>query len=230
MNSPLSESRSGRPFQLRLGTVMVVVICIATLLGVLRLLGPGAPFALALIASILLGIAGGYLVRLRLRGAILGGLLPVLYVLSIEVAAHVGHRAGWPAGALRSWEFYSSLWFNHPIDSAALWKAYWVWETLCNDLRASYGTDAPLAARSLIILLAVAAVSVIAARKIHPAMLLPLVAAVAGTALAIGHDFDATFFGLASGLIIAVPLAGRGRRKPVPRIGIPDNVEDGVAR
>jgi hypothetical protein len=209
---------------------MAVVIGIATLLGVVRLLGPGAPFALASIASILLGIAGGYLVRFRLRGAILGGLLPVLYVLSIEVAAHVGHRAGWPAGVLRSWEFYSSLWFNHPIDSATFWKGYWVWETLCNDLRARYGTDAPLAAQFLVTLLTVAAVSIMAARWIHAAMLLPFVAAVAGIALAIAHDFDATFLGFSCGLIIAIPLAGRGRRKPDPRIGIPDKFEDGVAR
>lgn len=229
MNSPVSEGRSGRPFQLRLGTVMVVVIGIATLLGVLRLLGPGAPFALVLITSFLLGAACGHLVRHRLRGSILGGILPVLYVLSIEVAAHVGHRAGWPAGTLRSWEFYSSLWFNYPIDSPTLWKAYWVWETLCNDLRVRYGTDTPLASQFLVTLIAVAVVSIMAARRIHTAMLLPLVAAIAGIALVVAHDFDATFFGISCGLIIAIPFAGRGRRKRDPRINIHDKVEVSVA-
>ena len=208
---------------------MLFVIGIATLLAVLRLLGPGTPFALVLITSFLLGAACGHLIRHPLRGAILGGLLPVLYVLSIEVAAHVGHRAGWPAGTLRSWEFYSSLWFNHPIDSPTLWKTYWVWETLCNVLRAQYGTDSPLEARSLVILVTVAAVSIIAARKIRAAMLLPLVAAVAGIALAIGHDFDATFFGLACGLIFAIPLAGRGMRTRDPGVGLCDKADDGEA-
>ena len=58
---------------------------------------------------------------------------------------------------LRLWESYSSLWFNHPIDSPSLWKAYWTWETLCVDLRAQYGTDTPLASQFLATLIAVAA-------------------------------------------------------------------------
>jgi hypothetical protein len=216
MNARFGSGRSSRPFQLRLRTMMVVVIGIATLLGVLRLLGPDAPVALALIISALLGTAGGYIVRRRLRGAIVGGSFPVLYVLSIEVSAHVGHRAAWPTGTLRLWEFYSSLWYNHPIGSPTLWKAYWVWATLCDVLRTQYGTDTPLVAQSFIILLAVTAVLVITARKLHAALLLPFVAAVAGIALAIGHDFDATFFGLACGLVFAIPLAGCGRRKRDP--------------
>ncbi|WP_435018664.1 hypothetical protein TA3x_000648 [Tundrisphaera sp. TA3] len=229
MNSPLGADRSGRPFQLRLGTVMIVIIGIATLLGVVRRLGPGAPFGLIQIVSLLLGIVGGCLVRRRLCGAILGGLLPILYVLSIEVAAHVGHRAGWPAGMLRLWEFYSSVWFSHSIDSPSLWSAYWTWETLCVDLRAQYGADTPLASQFFVNLIAVAAISIMAARKIHAAMLMPLVAVVAGTGLAIGHDLDATFLGCSCGLIIAIPLAGRGRRKREPRINSSDNAEDRVA-
>ena len=213
MSTRSGSDRKSRPFQLRLRTMTVVVAGIATLLGVLRLLGPGAPVALASITSVLVGTAGGHLVRRRLRGAIVGGLFPLLYVLSIEVVSHVGHRAAWPTGTLQLWEFYSSLWYNHPIGSPILWKAYWVWVTLCDVLRAQYGTDAPLVAQSFILLLAVAAVLVITARRIHAALLLPLVAAVAGIALAIGHDFDATFFGLACGLVFAIPLAGYGRRK-----------------
>ena len=93
-----------------------------------------------------------------------------------------------------------------------------MWDTLCDVLRLQYGTDTPLVAQSFIILhksklLAVAAVLVITARKLHAALLLPFVADVAGIALAIGHDFDATFFGLACGLVFAIPLAGCGRRK-----------------
>jgi len=213
MNARSGSGRKSRQFQFRLRTTMLVVVGIAALLGVLRLLGPDAPVALALIVSALLGTAGGHLVRRRLLGAIVGGLFPVLYVLSIEVVSHVGHRAAWPTGTLRLWELYSSLWYNHPIGSPSLWNAYWVWVTLCDVLRAQYGTDTPLVAQFFIILLAVAAVLVITARKLHAALLLPFVAAVAGTALAIGHDFDATFFGLACGLVFAVPLAGCGGRK-----------------
>ena len=99
------------------------------------------------------------------------------------------------------------------VGSPSLWKAYWVWVTLCEDLRAQYGTGTLPLAQSFIIWLAVAAVLVVTARKLHAALLLPLVAAVAGIALAIGHDFDATFFGLACGLVFAIPLAGCGRRK-----------------
>ncbi len=216
MNARFGSGRLSRPFQLRLRTMMVVVIGIATLLGVLRLLGPDAPVALTLIISAFLGTAVGHLVRRRLRGAIVGGLLPVLYVLSIEVAAHVGHRAAWPTGTLRFWEFYSSLWYNHPIGSPMLWKTYWVWATLCDVLREQYGTDTPLVAQSFINLLAVTAVLVTTARKIHAALLLPFAAVVAGIALGIGHDFDATFFGLACGLVFAIPLDGCGRRKRDP--------------
>jgi hypothetical protein len=212
MNARFGSALKSRPFQFRLRTMIVVVVGIAALLGVLRLLGPDAPVALALIISALLGTAGGHFVRRRLRGAIVGGLFPVLYVLSIEVCAHVGHRAAWPTGTLKLWELYSSLWFNLNW-SPSLSKAYWVWETWCDVLRLQYGTDTPLVAQSFIILLAVAAVLVITARKLHAALLLPFVAAVAGIALAIGHDFDATFFGLACGLVFAIPLAGCGRRK-----------------
>jgi hypothetical protein len=213
MNARFGSGRNSRPFQLRLRTTMAVVVGIAALLGVLRLLGPDAPVAVALIISALLGTAGGYLVRRPLRGAIVGVLFPVLYVLSIEVVSHVGHRAAWPTGTLRLWELYSSPWYNHPIGSPSLWKAYWVWVTLCEDLRGQYGTGTLPLAQSFMILLAVAAVMVITARKLHAALLLPLVAAVTGIALAIGHDFDATFFGLACGLVFAIPLAGCGRRK-----------------
>jgi hypothetical protein len=214
MNARFGSGRKSRPFQFRLRTTMVAVVGIAALLGVLRLLGPDAPVALALIISAVLGTAGGHFVRRRLRGAIVGGLFPVLYVLSIEVVSHVGHRAAWPTGTLQLWELYSSLWYNnHPIGSPSLWKAYWVWVTLCDVLREQYGTGTPPVAQSLIILLAVAAVSIITARKLHAALLLPFVAAVAGIALAIGHDFDATFFGLACGLVFAIPLACCGRRK-----------------
>ena len=193
---------------------MLAVGGIAALLGVLRLLGPDDRVALALIISALLGTAVGHLKGRRLRGAIVGGLLPVLYVLSIEVVAHVGHRAAWPTGTLKLWEFYSWLWYNnHVSGSPGLWNAFWLWVTLCDVLRVQFGTDTPLAAQFFIILLAVVAVLVLAARKLHPAMLLPLAAVVAAVALAIGHDFDATFLGLATGLVFAIPVAGCGRRK-----------------
>jgi hypothetical protein len=217
MNAPFEIAQKRRPFQFRLRTTMLAVVGIATLLGVLRLLGPDAPVALALIISSLLGTAVGYFVGRRLRGAIIGGLLPVLYVLSIEVVAHVGHRAGWPRGTLRLWEHYSSLWYNnHSFGSPGLWNAFWVWATLCDVLRQQFGTDTPLAAQFFMILLAVVAVLVLAARKLHPAILLPLAAVVAGVALAIGRDFDATYFGVACGLVFAIPLAGCGRRKRDP--------------
>lgn len=190
---------------------MVVIVSVAILLGVLRMAGPGAPFVLAVITSFLLGIAVGRLLRHQLRGAFLGGLLPVLYVLSIEVFFHVGHRAAWPNGTLRLWEFYSSLWYNHPIDSPVLWKTYWMWDTLCGVLRVQHGTDAPLSARSFIVLFTVTVVLPVAARKIHAAMLLPLAAVVFGLTLPIGHDFDATFFGVSLGLVFAIPIAGCGR-------------------
>ena len=97
-----------------------------------------------------------------------------------------------------------------------LWNAYWVWVTFCDVLRAQFGTDTPTFVQFSLILLAVTAVLVITARKIHPALLLPVVAAVADIALVIGKDFDATFFGLACGLILAIPLAGSARRKRDP--------------
>ena len=40
MNNLFGSGREHRPLQLRLGTMMAVVVGIATLLGVLRLLGP----------------------------------------------------------------------------------------------------------------------------------------------------------------------------------------------
>jgi hypothetical protein len=193
--------------------MLAVVVGIAVLLGVLRLLGRDAPIVVALIITGLLGLAGGNLIRRRLRGAIVGAVFPVLYVLSIEVASHVGHRAGWPTGTLRLWEQYSSPWYNHPIGSDSVWKAYWVWDTFCSVLRGQYGTDARLAPQFLINLLAVAAVLVLTARSVPAPLLLPLAAVVAGIAIAIGQDFDATFFGLACGLIFAIPLAGCGRRE-----------------
>src|SRR5262249_1200185 len=119
-------------------------------------------------------------------------------------------------GALRIWEIYSSPWYNHPIGSDRLWKAYWVWDTLCDDLVERYGTDRPLAASFFIILVVVAAVLILTARKLHAAMLLALVAVTLGVALAIGHDWDATFLGLAGGLLFAISLAGCGRRKRDP--------------
>ncbi len=153
---------------------------------------------------------------MRLRGAIVGALFPILYVLSVEVVAHVGHRAGWPTGTLRLWELYSSPWFNYSMGSDGLWRAYWVWETFCNILREQYGTDTPLGASFFVISVAVAAVLVLTATKLHVALLLPLIAAVADIALVIGHDWDATFFGIACGLVLAIPLAGCARRKREP--------------
>ena len=75
-------------------------------------------------------------------------------------------------------------------------------------------------------MLAVTVVSVITAIKIHAALFLPWMAVVAGIALAIGHDFDATFFGLASGLVVAIPLAGSGRRKQDFRTACGGEVND----
>jgi hypothetical protein len=155
-------------------------------------------------------------VQRRVRGAIVGVIFPILYVLSIEVVAHVGHWAAWPTGTLRLWELYSSPWYNHPIGSDGLWKTYWVWDTLCDALVEQYGTEKPLAAPFFIGWVVVAVVLVLIARKLHASMLLPLVAVVAGVALAIGRDWDATFLGLGGGLVFAIPLAGCGRRKPDP--------------
>ncbi len=196
--------------------MIAVVAGVAVLLGVIQLPGRDGPVLDVLIVAALAGTAGGHLFRRRVCGAIIGAIFPVLYVLSIEVAAHVGRRAAWPTGTLRLWELYSSPWYNHPIGSDGLWKAYWVWDTLCDVLVEHYGTDKPLAAPFFIILAVVAAVLVLTARKLHGALLLPLAAVVAGLSLAIGHDWDATFFGLAVGLVIAIPLAGRGRRKRDP--------------
>jgi H+/gluconate symporter-like permease len=78
------------------------------------------------------------------------------------------------------------------------------------------GTDQPMAAPFFIILVVVAAVLVLTAKKLHAALLLPLVAVVAGLAGAIGHDWDATFLGLTGGLCFAIPLADCGRRKQDP--------------
>jgi hypothetical protein len=80
-------------------------------------------------------------------------------------------------------------------------------------MRTQFGTRTASVAQFFIILVAVAAVLVITAWKLRAALLLPFVAAVTGAALAIGHDFDAAFFGLACGLVVAIPLAGYGRRK-----------------
>jgi hypothetical protein len=216
MDTLIGIGRDNRPFQFRLRTMIAVVAGIAVLLGVLQLLGRDAPVAVALIIAALAGTAGGHLIRRRVCVAIVGAIFPVLYVLSIEVVSHVGHRAAWPTGTLRLWELYSSPWYNHPIGSDRLWKAYWVWDTLCDVLVEQCGTDKLLAAPFFIILVVVAAVLVLTARKLHAALLLPLVAVVAGVALAIGHDWDATFFGLAGGLVFAIPLAGCGRRKRDP--------------
>ena len=54
--------------------------------------------ATALIIATLAGTAGGHLFQRPLGGAIVGALFPMLYVLSVEVVADVGHRAGWPTG------------------------------------------------------------------------------------------------------------------------------------
>ena len=67
----------------------------------------------------------------------------------------------------------SSPWYNLPIGSDNLWKAFWVWDTLCDVLVEQCGTDKPLAAPFFIILVAVAAVLVLTARKLHAALLLP---------------------------------------------------------
>jgi hypothetical protein len=216
MDTLTGSGRDNGPFQFRLRTMIAVIAGIAVLLGALQLLGRDAPVAVALIIAALAGTAGGHLIRRRVCGAIVGAIFPVLYVLSIEVVSHVGHRAAWPKGTLRLWELYSSPWYNHPIGSDSLWKAYWVWDTFCDVLVEQCGTDKPLAAPFFIILVVVATALVLTARRLHAALLLPLFAIVAGLALAIGHDWDATFFGLAGGLVLAIPLAGRGRRKRDP--------------
>lgn len=148
MNAPLGNGRNDRPFQFRLRTMMAAVVGIAAPLGILRLLGPDAPVAVVLIIAALFGAALGHIFRRRLRGAIVGALLPVLYLLSIEVLLHVGHRAGWPSGTLRLWEHYSWLWYGHPhqpVGSDGLWKAFRLWDTWGNVLRVQYGNGARIA-------------------------------------------------------------------------------------
>ena len=92
-----------------------------------------------------------------------------------------------------------------------------MWETFCNILREQYGTDTPLGAsffahfgRSR---RRAGSNSDEASRFIALAL---LVAAVAYIALVIGHDWDATFFGIACSLVLAIPLAGCARRNREP--------------
>lgn len=110
-----------RPFQFRLRTLIAVMLGIGCLLGVLRWLDRDAVVAIVLLATAAKGAILGKRLGSRWRGALLGLVVPIFYVLSIHVAEHIGHRAGWPSSSWACCSIYESLWYRQsPFGSDAM--------------------------------------------------------------------------------------------------------------
>ncbi|HEV3341395.1 MAG TPA: hypothetical protein VG125_13585 [Pirellulales bacterium] len=193
------------PFQFRLQTAIVVISGICLLLGFLRWLGADAVIAVILLATTACGALAGWVLRRPLRGAMLGALLPVAYVLSIPVVEHLGRRARWPGATWSYCSAYESLWYTkQPFGSNGLWRGYWFWDTWCDVMRVGFGSDGATTARALIAFLVVGGPMLWVRRRKHAALVVPAGIIAAGFALATCHDFDAVFFGFTLGGLGAI--------------------------
>jgi hypothetical protein len=199
-----------RPFQFKLRSIFVLMFAVGALITVARLFGPDSPLADALFVAGVIGAAIGRRYGATARGAWLGVLLPIAYVLSIRILEHAGQRMGWPGATLKVWELYSALWFNMGVGSGAIWSAYWQWETWCEVMEERFGTEAPLGLLSLCALSLVCAGMLLVRRLGRAAYVAPFGVVLLAISLAATHDFDAAAAGFVTGSLGAIAMNRRG--------------------
>lgn len=206
-----------RPFQFQLRSIFILMFAVGAVITAARLLGRDAPLANSLIVAGIIGAAIGRRFGRAARGAWLGVLLPIAYVLSIRILEHVGHRMGWPGGTLRIWECYSAPWFNTDVGSGPIWSLYWLWEAWCEVVEERFGTETPLSFLCVCALLFVAGNMLLVRRFGRPAYVAPSGLAMLALALAATHDFDAAATGFVAGGLGAIVLNRRegGSRRPL---------------
>ena len=202
-----------RPFQFKLRSIFLLMFALGALITLVRLFGPFAPLANALFAAGIIGAAIGRRYGATARGAWLGVLLPIAYVLSIRILEHVGHRMGWPGSTLLLWECYSAIWFNigdMGLETREMVSVYWVWETWCEVMEEQFGTELPLNLLSLGGVLFVCGGMLLVRRYWRAAFVAPIGLVALAIALAATHDFDAATAGFVAGGLGAIVMNRRG--------------------
>ncbi len=197
-------------FQYSLRALTAVALVPGVLLGMLRWLGPDGVVAMLLIATTSAGAFVGWTVGAPRRGALFGMVLPVFYVLSIQVVEHIGHRAGWPGNSWSCCALYESLWYlQSPFGSETLWRGYWFWTTWHEVMSQQFGAEQPMDGASLAAVILVCGVMLWVRRHQHPAFVAPLGIIAAGLALVSCHDLDAALLGFGTGSLGAIMLSKR---------------------